>query len=54
MTEIQTKGENGVNCGQDDRTMRYGPGIMREKRGRNISYHKVHARCHGNNITWRL
>jgi hypothetical protein len=28
---IQTKGENGVKCGQDDRTMRYGSGIMRAK-----------------------
>lgn len=54
MTEIQTKGENGVKCGQDDRKMRYGPGIMRMKQVRDINYHKLHAWRHGNNITWRL
>jgi len=54
MTKIQTKGETGVKCGQDDRTMRYGPGIMRAKRGGNISYHKLHAWRYGNNMIWRL
>lgn len=54
MTEIQTKGENGDKCGQDDRMIRYGPGIMRAKQGGNVSYHKLHAWHHGNNITWRL
>lgn len=54
MTEIQTKGENGVKCGQDDRTMRYRPGIMRAKQGGKIGYHKLHAWRHGNGVTWRL